>query len=456
MPANRQDTSSPLIRFFRDLYLPNRFFIALAVCVVGFVVSYIVGRYFFTMQLLALVFFFIFLIDLVSLYRVKQGVLAKRICPERLSNGDKNPVAIEVTNRYPIPIGIEVVDEFPIQFQDRKTSFKKNILGRKKSVIFSYTLRPTKRGVYGFGRLNVYVSSGLGLVRRRYRFNQYANVAVYPSFIEMHRYELIAASHRLTEYGIKKIRRIGHASEFDHIKHYVMGDDPRTINYKASARTGQLMVNTYQEERSQQVYCILDKGRTMKMPFRGMTLLDYAINSSLMVCSTALNKSDKAGLITFSSKIDEMLPADRRQGQKNKILETLYGQQTNFRESDYERLYITLKNKITQRSLIVLYTNFETVNGMRRQLKYLSRLAKDHLVLVAFFLNSEFNEVLNTEPEDIEATFRKGMAEKLSYDKELIVKELNRYGIHALLTTPEELTINSINKYLEFKSRGLI
>ena len=282
------------------------------------------------------------------------------------------------------------------------------------------------------------------------------DVAVYPSFIEMHKYELLAASHRLTDYGVKRIRRIGHATEFDHIKHYTLGDDPRTINYKATARMNQLMVNTYQEEKSQPVYCLIDKGRTMKMPFNGLTLLDYAINSTLMVCSTALNKGDKAGLITFSKGIDEILPADKHRRQRNKILETLYAQQTDFKEADYERLYVTVRRKLTQRSLIILYTNFETVNSMRRQLKYLSSMAKDHLVLVAFFLNSEFNEVLDTSPSNLEETFRKGMAEKLSYDKLLIVKELNRYGIYTILSKPENLTIDSINKYLEFKSRGLI
>lgn len=408
------------------------------------------------MQLLTGTFFLVFLIDIFIIYRQKEGVMAYRNCPDRLSNGDKNPISIHVISRYQINISIDVVEEVPFQFQERNLIFNFKSLKSNKELVFSYTLRPTQRGVYYFGALNVFVSSPIGLIKKRYQFNAHKPVAVYPSFIEMHKYELIAASHRLTDYGIKKIRRIGHATEFDHIKHYVMGDDPRTINYKATARTNQLMVNTYQEEKSQQVYCLLDKGRTMKMPFNGLTLLDYAINSTLMVCSTAINKSDKAGLITFSSHIDDILAADRRPGQKSKILETLYAQQTNFQESDYEKLYITVKRRLNQRSLIVLYTNFETVNGMRRQLKYLSRLAKDHLVLVAFFLNSEFNEVLHENPKDVEEIFRKGMAEKLSNDKELIVKELNRHGIHTLLSSPETLTINSINKYLEFKSRGLI
>ncbi|GAB6012380.1 DUF58 domain-containing protein [Viscerimonas tarda] len=435
--------------------MPTRFFIVLSMCAIGFILCFIFDNFFFTMQALFGVAVLFLLIDILIVFLPGNAIECKRICPDRLSNGDENSLSIWIHNKYTTTIDIQVVEEAPFQFQMRNLRFKTDIRANAEKVLH-YNLRPTKRGEYSFGAVNIFAQSFIGLVQKRYRFDEHKMVAVYPSFIDMHKYELLAASNRLTDVGIKKVRRLGHASEFEHIKQYVMGDDPRTINYKASARVNQLMVNTYQEEKSQQVYCLIDKGRTMEMPFNGLTLLDYAINSSLMVCSTALNKSDKAGLITFSNQIDQIVPADRQRRQRNIIMETLYAQKTQFKESDYERLYVTVKHKLNQRSLIVLYTNFETVNGMRRQLKYLSRLAKDHLVLVAFFLNSEFNDVLSVNPGNIGEVFKKGIAEKLSYDKRLIVKELNRYGIHTLLSTPESLTINSINKYLEFKSRGLI
>lgn len=455
MPTDRQSGSSPVIRFFKSLYLSNRFFIALALCVLALFACFVFEHYLFVVLVGIGVAGVFLLMDIMALYMQSRGVRAFRNCPDRLSNGDINTISLSVSNRYPFRIGITIVEEVPFQFQKRDLAFN-TYLGIDRSEVLYYDLRPTERGVYRFGAVNVYVRGLLGFVSRRYIFDAGKEVAVYPSFIEMRKYELLAASHRLTDYGIKKIRRIGHATEFDQIKHYVAGDDPRTINYKATARVNQLMVNTYQEEKSQPVYCLIDKGRTMKMPFNGMTLLDHAINSTLMVCSTALNKGDKAGLITFSKDIDEILAADKQRRQRNKILETLYAQKTDFKESDYERLYVTVRRKLSQRSLIILYTNFETVNGMRRQLKYLSHMAKDHLVLVAFFLNSEFNEVLDTAPANMEEMFRKGMAEKLSNDKFLIVKELNRYGIHTILSKPENLTIDSMNKYLEFKSRGLI
>ncbi len=455
MAVDRQSGGSSITGFFKSLYLNNLFFITLGIYVLAFFVCFIFDELFYLVQLALGVFGVFLILDIISVYRQKRGITASRNCPDRLSNGDINTISISVTNRYPFSARIKIIEEVPFQFQKRDLSFKLKLTSNKPEVLY-YDLRPTERGVYQFGALNVYAAGIFGFISKRYRFDNSKNVAVYPSFLEMHKYELLAASHRLTDYGVKRIRRIGHATEFDHIKHYIIGDDPRTINYKATARMNQLMVNTYQEEKSQPVYCLIDKGRTMKMPFISMTLLDYAINSSLMVCSTALNKGDKVGLITFSKEIDEILPADKQRRQRNKILETLYAQKTDFKESDYERLYITIRRKLTQRSLIILYTNFETVNGMRRQLKYLRSMAKDHLVLVAFFLNSEFNEVLDTTPNNLEETFRKGVAEKLSNDKQLIVKELNRNGIHTILSKPENLTINSINKYLEFKSRGLI
>lgn len=401
------------------------------------------------------VFIILLLLDIISVFALKNGIQVVRHCPNRLSNGDQNPISISVKNLYSYRVNIKIVEEVPFQFQKRDLIFDSSLKSGEEKM-YHYNVRPVKRGIYSFGAVNVFVGSQFGLITKRYVFNQNKQITVYPSFIELRKYELLAASNRLKDYGIKKIRRIGNATEFDHIEQYVLGDDPRTINYKATAHANKLMVNKFEDEKSQQVYCIIDKGRTMKMPFNGMTLLDYAINSTLMVSSTALNRGDKVGIITFSRNIDNIVSAEKNRKQRNKILEALYTQKTDFKESDYEILYITIRRKITQRSLIVFYTNFDTVSGMKRQLKYLRLLAKDHLVLVAFFINSEFNSILESQPTDIENMFRKGIAESLSNDKLLIVRELKRNGIHTILSKPENLTIDSINKYLELKARGLI
>ncbi len=274
-------------------------------------------------------------------------------------------------------------------------------------------------------------------------------------WVEKTEYELLALSNNLAERAAAKNRRkLGHSMEFEQIKEYVRGDDIRSINWKATARKGgQLMVNNYADEKSQQVYCLIDKGRIMKMPFDGMSLLDYAINATLILSRVALIKQDKAGLVTFADQIGTFLPAGRKAMQMSHILEILYNQQTKFLETDYEKLYALVRTRITQRSLIVLFTNFESLSGLQRQLPYIRGIARNHLLLVVFFENTGLQQLRGVEVKDIEDLYSKTIAEKFAYEKRLIVKELNQVGIATILTAPEHLTVHTVNKYLEIKAR---
>lgn len=406
-------------------------------------------------KLFLMVLLAILLVDGLLLFRVQKGIYARRICPDKLSNGDENELQIYLENYYNFRIHLSVIDELPPQFQKRDLRFDLTIKG-KATKILNYHVRPVKRGEYVFGAVNVFVSSDLGLISRRFKFSQDKMVPVYPSFIQMMKYELLAISNHLKELGIKKIRRIGHSMEFEHIKEYVVGDDYRTVNWKATARRGTLMVNNYQDEKSQQVFCLIDKGRVMKMPFEGMTLLDYAINASLAMANIAIKKDEKAGLITFQHKINAIVPASKRGAQMYHIMETLYNQKTGYQESDYSVLYNTVKYKITHRSLLILFTNFETVSSMERQMPYLKKLAREHLLVVIFFENTTLTSLTGIRPGNIEEVYKKTIAEKFVFDKKLIVKELKAHGIQTVLTAPENLTVNTINKYLELKARGLI
>jgi uncharacterized protein (DUF58 family) len=204
------------------------------------------------------------------------------------------------------------------------------------------------------------------------------------------------------------------------------------------------------------VYSIIDKGRVMKMPFEGMSLLDYAINASLVISNIAILKEDKAGIITFSNTIGSILPASKVHSHMRSILETLYNQKTGFKESNFDALYIQMKRQIKGRSLVLLYTNFETLSSLQRQLPYLRNIASNHLLVVIFFENTELKELLEKPAENTEEIYLKTIAEKFAFEKKQIVKELGKYGIHAVLTSPKNLTVNTINKYLELKARGMI
>ncbi len=439
--------------FFRSLFLTQYFFIALGALVLLFVISY-------SLPLLGLarVLFWVLIallvIDLLLLYQTR-GLSGQRITPDKLSNGDENLLRIIVENHYRFAVSVRLLDELPVQFQERDFHAELSVKPGESST-HTYAVRPVKRGEYDFGAVNALVSSPLRLAQRRFRFSEHKTVPVYPSFIQMRRYELLAISNQLTEFGIKKIRRLGHNQEFEQIKEYVPGDDYRTINWKATARRGGLMVNNYQDERSQQVYALIDKGRTMQMPFEGMSLLNYAINASLVIANIAIKKDDQAGLVTFQHQVQTVVPASRRSKQMYLLMEALYHQKTAYKEADYAALYSAVRRRITQRSLLLLFTNFASLSALERQLPYLRQLARDHVLVVLFFKNTELYNLLQEPVRTVNDVYRKTIAEKFIFEKKVIVERLQQFGIHAVLTTPQQLSVDTINKYLALKARGLI
>jgi uncharacterized protein (DUF58 family) len=443
-------------RYLKPLFFHKRFYWTFAVLILVFVVAYTSQLLFIVAKFATLAFFLLALIDYLVLFSRREAITAVRTMNDRLSNGDENVVTIDITNDYSFKAGLRIVDEVPVQFQKRDFVIKDEIAGGVAHRL-EYTLRPVERGEYTFNDINIFVTTPLKLVVRRYKIAATQNIKVYPSFLSLKKFDLIAYSNNLSELGNRRIRKLGQSVEYEQIREYVNGDDIRTLNWKATARKGgQLMVNNYTDERSQQVYCIIDKGRVMKMPFNEMTLLDYAINASLMLSRVALLKQDKAGIITFSETIGQVLAADRRAGQMNNILETLYDQQTKFWESDYEKLYAMVRTKVTQRSLLVLFTNFESMSGLERQLPFIRGIAKSHLMLVVFFENTGLRELTGSPANDIESLYVRTIAEKFVHEKQLMVRELQQHGIFTILTAPENLTINTVNKYLELKARQAI
>lgn len=369
----------------KSFHLNNIVFYIAGAASVIFVLSYFEPGLFRIATLVLLLLGIAILVDAFLVYSNREGIHAERITTDRFSIGDPNKVSLVFKNRFSFPVRISVIDELPAQFQERNWIRKAKIESGSEHVI-DYHLQPLSRGEYVFEDINVFVHAPFQLVKRHFVFKARHTVKVYPSYIQMRRFHLLAVSNRLQEIGVKRIRKLGHSMEFEQIKEYVRGDDFRTINWKATARKDVLMVNNYTDERSQQIYCIINKGRVMKMPFGGMTLLDYAINASLVLANVALVKQDKAGLITFNHQLDAFIPADKKTTQMNLLLETLYRQQTQFLESDFEKLFSVIRNRVTNRSLLILFTNFESVESLQRELPALKRIARYHLLLGGFLI----------------------------------------------------------------------
>ena len=340
-------------RIFRQLYINNLFFYALLGIITLFACAFFFPFLYSATWYLIIILASFLVLDLLILFLAKIGVEGNRMMAEKLSNGDENPIAISIKNYYTFAILVKVIDEIPIQFQVRNFEIKRKIKASSQDDI-QYFLRPTERGEYHFGKLNIYVSSPLRLIARRFMFENGHMVPTYPSYIQLRKYDLMAFSNNLFQYGVKKIRRIGHTIEFEQIKEYVQGDDIRTLNWKATAKKNSLMVNQFQDEKSQSVYMVIDKGRVMKMPFNQLSLLDYAINATLVLSNVILKKHDKAGMFTFSKKVENRVMAEKRSSQMQLIMDSLYNVKTDFFESDYSRLYVDIKKKINHCDSVII------------------------------------------------------------------------------------------------------
>lgn len=438
----------------KSIYLTDRVFYALGTCVCLFFVSFLFAFVFY----IALAFLFCIIIfisvDIYILFNAK-AISVDRKMPAVFSLGDKNKIALTITNNLFRKLNLKIIDEIPYQFNQRNFSVQ-TYLAKSKTELIYYTVSPLLRGEYLFGDIHVFVKTEIGFISKKETTFNEKPVAVYPSITQMNRLELSSINRSSFLHGENKNRKLGQSYEFDEIKLYVPGDDARNINWKASSTLNEIMVNCYEDERSQQIYSIIDKSRVMKMPFNGLTLVDYAVNSSLAFSNIVLKKQDKAGLLVFSDTVSTTLKADKGSRHLKKIIYALYKEKYDYSEANYEGLYSVIRRTIPNRSLLFLYTNFDSIYALERNMLVLRLINKYHLLVVVFFENTELDTYSKTDANNALDIYQLTIAKKFILEKTQIYKELKKQGIHAIKCTPETLSNNAINKYLELKTQGFI
>lgn len=439
----------------KSLYISRFFFIAFAMAVIFMITGFYLPFLLYFGQFSLIVLLILTILDGFLLFNHKNPINANRNIEARLNLGDDTTIEITVKNTGNQPYRVTIFDEPPNEMQARDLSFH-GFINAGNQEQFSYTFKPTERGEYEWRDIHVFIRSFINLLERRIIVEAPEKVLVYPSVLQMKNFEFLIFNQQTQQRGIKKIRRLGHNNEFEQIKNYIQGDDIRTINWKATSRRSEIMVNQFQAQRSQSVYAIIDKSRSMEHRFEGLTLLDHAINSTLILSNIALKKGDKIGLVTFSHKLGTQIAPNLGKRQLQRILDSLFSQKTEFKEANYSLLYQSLRKTIPFRSLLMLYTNFETELAMHRALPMLKSINKKHVLVVIFFKNTDLNDELTKNPTTARELYISTLAEDVINTKKRIAKELNRHGIQTVLTAPNELNVDTLNKYLELKSRGLI
>lgn len=444
------------MNFFKSFYITKKGFWALGATALVFAFGMLFPFMLELGKLLLILFCIVLLAETVLLYQRKSIVDISRVVPKSLSNGDENTIKLLVKNKLSIKLLLRIKEDLPDQLQDftwHRTITQK---GRSSTEV-SYVIKPSERGVYAW--YNVYAHAEIpkiGLVSRRMMFDHFDEVPCLPSYMQFGAFRISALVSQQKEMDTTHIRKLGQSMEFEQIKNYNPGDDFRHINWKASAKQGKLMLNQYQDERSQSIYCIIDGGRTMKTQHNGQSLQDYAINASVGLSKAILQMKDKVGMINFYTDHCDLLKPSASPAQFRKINEMLFNIKTEDTDASMEVLYKFSRNQIKNRSLLILFTHFDNTESVKRNIPYLRAMGRFHLVLIVFFENDELQTFADTPAEKLTDIYSSTIAREQVYQQKVLARELNKYGIITIITSPDKLTISVVNQYLEIKRKQMI
>jgi uncharacterized protein (DUF58 family) len=378
-----------------------------------------------------------------------------RLAPDRLSALDRQTVVLLVRNRSGVPLRVRLRDTVPDALQAEAEEVS-GVVPADGETRLEYPVLARARGLFSWGQIHLRYRSVLGLWDGRKVIDAAAEVRVYPSLVELHRYHLLARADRLAALGIRKVRLRGGAWEFESLRDYADGDDVRTIDWKATARRRKLIVRNHQAERNQTVLLLVDSGRLMNATVDGVAKLDHAVNTALLLAHVALERGDRVGLCTFSYRVHAWVPPRAHLAQNRLLSEALYDLRGDFTETDHGRCLRYLAGRHSKRALLVVLTDFVDAESAQEMVAHLALAGRRHLVLFAAFKDPFLERRARERPATPFDGFRKAAALDLLRDRREVLERLRQLGAHVLDAEPAGVTPPLINSYLEITFRGLL
>jgi len=394
------------------------------------------------------------LIDLTMLTpRKKFG--AERNLLRVASLNKSHDVKLVVSNSSRTSVNVVVADDVPGTMHVDEPDFFQN-LRRRTAVTFKYKLTPVERGRFLMKWVYLRISSPLGLWKGFYRVACESEIHVYPDLKQIAEYSILARTNQLSQFGVRKTRKIGQDNDFERLRDYNLDDNFKFIDWRTTARRRKLTVKDFQASQSQRVIFMIDCGRMMTNERDGLTLLDHALNSALMLSHVALMRGDAVGMLFFSNKVEAYVPPKSGKAQMNHLLHAAFDRHPQYVESRYDEAFVYLRTRCLKRSLVVLLTSvIDEVNANQVQ-KYLSSLVGRHLPVGVLMRDYAMWAPIDRYEKDKTNLFEAAAAAQLLSWRHEVLLELNRSGVLSVDVFPDELTAPLINRYLEIKARHLL
>jgi len=313
------------------------------------------------------------------------------------------------------------------------------------------------RGVHALGRVALRVAGPLGLLQRTLRYDTTDEITVAPSLAGVRRYRLLALQHRLREVGVRNIRRRGEGTNFSNLREYVVGDDPRHIDWKATARRRKPITREFTVEQGQTVLVAVDAGRLMTQLAGALSRFEYALSSALVLADVAVHSGDQVGLLLFDDEVRAFIPPAKGRAALRQLRAALVPAQATMAEPDYAAAFRTLATRHRKRSLIVLFTDVVDARASQTLVALTSRSASRHLPLVVALRNDALvAAALPAGRRAPDALYESAAAEELLSARDEALTRMRQAGVGVLDVSPQTMTAAVVNRYLEIKARGAL
>jgi uncharacterized protein (DUF58 family) len=377
-----------------------------------------------------------------------------RVADPQLSIGVPNRVTLHVTNPFARPLRLVLADSVPVTFDVDRRRAPLTVAPQSAGEI-AYAARPHHRGTFSFGDIHLRLRGPLDLIERQGRIAAAAPANVYPDLHEIRRYEVTLRRGLAYDAGQRRARIPGAGTVFERLREYLPDDDPRSISWTATARRGRPITVEYETERQQRILILLDAGRMMSSTLAGLTKLDHAVNTALMLSYVATAKGDEVGLLGFADTVRAYAPARRGRRQFLRLTEELRRLEVTTTEPDYRAAFEFLRARTARRALVVLFTDLVDDEASRALVAAVTRLAGNNLVLCCLLADPQLAEVAARVPSSTTELYERVVAEDVQEARGRALAILRRRGVHTIDVPAERLTVATIQRYLELKSRFL-
>lgn len=392
------------------------------------------------------------LLDLI--YSPKKSQLSfRRTITKELERNLSYTVEIEVSNISEFDLRFFLVDDIPQSFE---RSFPlRGEAPRVSASIVTYETNAPVRGKYDIERLYFRYTSRFGLWAKQQTIELVDSVKVIPDLTETKHY--LGNAQRFLLYDGSKIRKQQRGvGDFAQIRNYVVGDDPRMINWRQTAKLQEVMTNEYEPEHGKYVTILIDCGRMMGSELAIGNRLEKALEAALTVTAAALQKGDYVSIVAFSKEVKVFIPPAKGMTHLQTILQAVYNLKVDTAESNYAAVLTYLETMQKKRSLLLLFSDVRTFLHEESALVYLQRLRQRHVFLMIGIEDVAILKKANEVPVDVRSAMEKSIAQQQVLIKKKEKLKWEKQGLQMIEAREDKLAVAAVSHYIDIMNRNLI